>query len=113
MEKQKNAFEKLKFCEYCKIFLYLLLPEDNSSKWAARRWEAASPTQLYAFIRLEKVKIEGTIMLLSSWERNENIHNNKTYSKLWFLLYIYSVTPHLGQEGREEGGRCRPSQFTV
>lgn len=50
-------------------------------------------------------------MLLSSRERNEYTQKSETYSKLWFLLYIYSITPHLRQEGREEGERCWPSQF--
>lgn len=54
-------------------------------------------------------------MLLSSPERNDYTQrgkkNKNTYSKLWFLLYIYYVTLYLRHEGREEGGRCRPSQF--
>lgn len=42
-------------------------------------------------------EIEGTIVLLP---REIKIYiENKTYSKLWFMLYIYFVTPHLGREG--------------
>lgn len=58
------------------------------------------------FSKTGKGEIEGTIMLLSSRERNENkTQKTKTYSKLWFLLYIYSVTPRLRQGGREDWGK--------
>lgn len=58
------------------------------------------PRTTLHFNKTGKGEIEGTIMLLSS--REIKIYTeNKTYSKLWFMLYIYSVTPHLRQEGRE------------
>lgn len=75
----------------------------SSSLGGGRPWTA------FHLSKTGKGEIEGTIMRLSSWERIYT--QNKTYSKLWFLLYIYSVTPHLRQGGREEGGRRHPSQF--
>lgn len=49
-------------------------------------------------------------MLLSSREKKKYTHKTE-HTVNWFLLYIYSVTPHLRWEGKEEGGRCRPSRF--
>lgn len=65
------------------------------------------------FSKTGKGEIEGTIhAFIKSREREKwKIYTeNKTYSKLWFLLYIYSVTPHW-KGGKREGKRCRPSQF--
>lgn len=54
------------------LFFFNLLPVHNSSEWAAPvSEEAASPEPLHTLVRLEKGEIEGTIMLLSSRERNE------------------------------------------
>lgn len=48
-------------------------------------------------------------MLLSS-RGKWNYTQKQIIQKLWFLLYIYSVTPHLRQGGRKwEGGIVHPS----
>lgn len=102
-KKKKYAPEKLKSCEYCNFFFFFVSAPKKTTVQNEQlriREAAKSPNR---FSKTGKGEIEGTIMLLSSREREIKMHtDNKTYSKLSFLLYIYSVTP---KGGKREGGK--------
>lgn len=64
------------------------------------------PQTAFCFSKTGKGEIEGTIMLCQvQTDKWKYTQKSKTYSKLGFLLYIYSVTPHFRQGGRREEAR--------
>lgn len=76
---EKKKKKNLNLVNTASFFFFNLLPVDNSSKWAAPYiLGGGKPQTALRFSKTGKGEIEGTIMLLSSWERNEKIYTKHT-----------------------------------